>query len=147
MNHNRNIATATAQIATLIKLKPTEEMIQFKATEIAASQPKFTEVVKVVKNKKKAKWFLRFNWKNTLPDEQFPSEAIALAAQEAYELQNAASKRVYDMFQKDFALEHARAELMDVYNLTLQKKGAAVARLTAHAARADLSRMATLRRR
>lgn len=83
---------------------------------------------------------LVFNWKN-LPSEQFPTLAEARKAKEAYEIQNAAVKKCWELLYKDSAYAMAHSTMVREYYSSLDARTDAVTRLTLNEAKKDLSRL------
>ena len=124
--------------------KPTAEAIeklallkmeQFPITSVEAGPSK--------KNGKfcKKHWTLTVHWKLGVPVEEFPSEEIARAAEEAYRSQNAKGIKVRTMLLMDQLREQAQTELWKDYEAKVRTQADSLAKVTRADAKKDLSRM------
>jgi len=124
--------------------KPTAEAIeklallkmeQFPITSVEAGPSK--------KNGKfcKKHWTLTVHWKLGVPVEEFPSEEVARAAEEAYRIQNAKGIKARTMLLMDQLREQAQTELWRDYESKVRAQADSLAKVTRAAARKDLSRM------
>ena len=133
--------------------RPTDEIIErmalrrlsdFPATSVTAGPSK--------KGGKfcKKHWLLNIHWKvkvlgptewEALPSEEFPTEAEALAAQEAYLSQNATGIKVRTALLMDGLKAEAKQSLWDEYDRKVRSQSDALARATRANACRDLSRM------
>ena len=111
------------------------KMEQFPATTVEAGPSK--------KNGKfcKKHWTLTVHWKLGVPVEEFPSEEIAKAAQEAYHSQNAKGIKARTMLLMDQLREQAQTELWKDYEAKVRAQADSLAKVTRADARKDLSRM------
>lgn len=139
MNTNtRKIETAVNNVAKLAH--PTVKQIM----DMVKPVPEFVSIVegpRVVAGKLvKVTGTLVFNWKD-LPSEKFATLADARKAKEAYEIQNAASKKAWEILYKDSAYASMHSTMVKEYYSALDARTDAVTRLTKNAALTDLSRI------
>ena len=140
MNTNtRKIEIATANVAKLRRPSLKEIMDAVKPA------PEFVSIVEGprVVNKKlvKVTGTLVFNWKTSIPSEHFATLAEARKAKEAYEIQNASSKKAWEILMKDSAFSVASEKVQREFNSTRQTCTDALTRLALADARKDLSRL------
>ena len=149
---------ATRNIENIAKgfkgfIRPTDEIIEqmalrrlsdFPATSVTAGPSK--------KGGKfcKKHWLLNIHWKVTavsanewkpIPSEEFPTEAEALAAQEAYLSQNAKGIKVRTMLLMDGLRGDAKKDLWRDYEAKVRAQADSLAKVTRADAKKDLSRM------
>ena len=112
-----------------------QKMEQFPATTVEAGPSK--------KGGKfcKKHWTLTVHWKLGVPVEEFPSEEIAKAAQEAYHSQNAKGIKARTMLLMDQLREQAQTELWKDYEAKVRTQADSLAKVTRADAKKDLSRM------
>ena len=89
----------------------------------------------------KKHWTLTVHWKLGVPVEEFPSEEIAKAAQEADHSQNAKGIKARTMLLMDQLREQAQTELWRDYESKVRAQADSLAKVTRADARKDLSRM------
>lgn len=89
----------------------------------------------------KKHWTLTVHWKLGVPVEEFPSEEIAKAAQEAYHSQNAKGIKCRTMLLMDQLREQAKVELWGEYEGKVRRQADSMAKVTRADACRDLSRM------
>lgn len=89
----------------------------------------------------KKHWTLTVHWKLGVPVEEFPSEEIAKAAQEAYLSQNAKGIKARTILLMDQLREQAQTELWKDYEAKVRAQADSLAKVTRADARKDLSRM------
>lgn len=140
MNTNtRKIETAVNNVAKLAH--PTVKQIM----DMVKPVPEFVSIVEGPRmaNKKliKVTGTLVFNWKPSIPSEPFATLADARKAKEAYEIQNAAAKKAWEILYKDSAYASSHSAMVKEYYSALDARTDAVTRLTKNAALTDLSRI------
>lgn len=124
--------------------RPTADAIERLALEKLASFPTSTvEAGPSMKNGKfcKKHWTLTVHWKLGVPVEEFPSEEIAKAAQEAYHSQNAKGIQCRTALLMDQLREQAQTELWKDYEAKVRAQADSLAKVTRADAKKDLSRM------
>lgn len=135
----RKIELASNNVAKLAH--PTLKEIMDKVKPV----PEFVSIVEGprVVNKKFAKvtGTLVFNWKPSTPSEKFATLAEARTAKEAYEIQNAAAKKCWEVLYKDSAYASTHSAMVKEYYSALDARTEALTRLTVTDAVKDLSRM------
>lgn len=89
----------------------------------------------------KKHWTLTVHWKLGVPVEEFPSEEIAKAAQEAYLSQNAKGIKARTILLMDQLREQAQTELWKDYEAKVRAQADSLAKVTRADAKKDLSRM------
>lgn len=89
----------------------------------------------------KKHWTLTVHWKLGVPVEEFPTEEIAKAAQEAYLSQNAKGIKARTMLLMDQLREQAQTELWKDYEAKVSRQADSLAKVTRADARKELSRM------
>jgi hypothetical protein len=89
----------------------------------------------------KKHWVLNIHWKVGVPNYQFPTEAEALAAQDAYCEQNAPGIRARNLFLKDHLSEKVEAELRKDYAQKVERQAESMVKATRSDALKALSRM------
>jgi hypothetical protein len=124
--------------------RPSADAINALALEKLSSFP--VSVVEAGPSKKNGKfckkhWTLTIHWKLGAPVEEFPSEEIAKAAQEAYQIQNAKGIQCRTSLLLDQLREQAREELWRDYESKVCAQAGNLAKVTRADARKDLSRM------
>ena len=136
--NNRKIETAVNNVAKLAH--PTVKQIM----DMVKPVPEFVSIVegpRMVGGKfVKVTGTLVFNWKD-LPSEKFATLADARKAKEAYEIQNAAAKKAWEILYKDSAYASMHSTMVKEYYSALDARTDAVTRLTKNEAKKDLSRI------
>lgn len=140
MNTNaRKIETAANNVAKLAH--PTLKEIMDKVKPV----PEFVSIVegpRMVAGKfVKVTGTLVFNWKPSTPSEKFATLADARKAKEAYEIQNAAAKKAWEILYKDSAYASAHSTMVKEYYSALDARTEALTRLTVTDAVKELSRI------
>ena len=138
MNTNaRKIETAANNVAKLAH--PTLAQIMANVKPV----PEFVSIVegpRMVAGKfVKVTGTLVFNWKTSLPSEKFATLADARKAKEAYEAQNAAAKKCWELLYKDSAYCASHSAMVKAYYSVLDSRTEALVRLTVTDAVRDLS--------
>lgn len=134
----------TRPTAEAIEALALERLKEFPATSVEQGPSK--------KNGKfcKKHWLLNIHWKVTavsanewkpIPSEEFPTEAEALAAQEAYLSQNAKGIKVRTMLLMDGLRGDAKKDLWRDYEAKVRAQADSLAKVTRADAKKDLSRM------
>lgn len=128
----RGFTKPTAEIIEKLTL---ERLKDFPATTVTAGPSK--------KGGKfcKKHWLLNIHWKANVPSEEFPTEAEALAAQEAYLFQNAKGIKGRTLLLKDHLSEKVEVELRKEYAQKVEKQAESMVKATRSDALKALSRM------
>ena len=143
MQTNRHLNAAVIAAEKTAKAHmPSEAQFIEQGRTLMTSSRMFTSIEKVAKRFTKTKYVLHFNWKKTIPSEEFPSESAALDAQIAYEVQHAETKKCWDILQFDYAVAEAKSAHYKAHMADLSVKSAAVARIATSEARKAIARMA-----
>jgi len=137
--NNRKIEIASNNVAKMRKPSLKEIMDAVKPV------PEFVSIVEgprvVAKKLVKVTGTLVFNWNSNVPSEPFATLAEARKAKEAYEVQNAATKKAWEILAKDSAFSVASEKVQKEFNSTRKASTDALTRMVIADAKKDLSRI------